>query len=65
MNNDIYIIYIFSVMPPWIELVLGEKRVLLCKTHIINKKGSKGKDKFLPPYLPSSIFDIYIYMNYI
>ena len=50
--------YIFCD-PPLYPISAWIKASIACKTHIIHEKGSKGKDKFLPYYLPSSIFDIY------
>ena len=66
MNIEIYIynFYIFCD-PPLDPISAWRKSSIACKTHIIHKKVSKGKDKFLPSYLPSSIFDICICELYI
>ena len=51
--------------PPLETIGAQRKSSIALKTHIINDKGSKGKDTFMPSYLPLSIFDIFIYEFYI
>ena len=60
----LYHFYIFCD-PPLDPISAKIKANVALKTHIIHEKGSKGKDKFLPSYLPSSLFDIFIYDLYI
>ena len=60
----IYNFYIFCDAP--LDPISARRKASIArKTHIINNKGSKVKDKFLPSYLPSYIIYIYIYELYI
>ena len=57
---------LYSFYDPPLEPIGDRRKVSIAfKTHIIHQKGSKGKDKFLPSYLSSSLFDKLIYAFYI
>ena len=60
-------IYNFCIFcdPPLNPISAWIKESIACKTHTIHRKGSKGKDKFMPSYVPSSLFDVFIYKFYI
>ena len=51
--------------PPLDPIGARRKSSIAFKNQIIHQKGSKGKDKFLPSHLPSSLFDKLIYAFYI
>ena len=60
----LYNFYSFCDLPLY-PISDQRKESIAFKTHIIHEKGSKENDKFLPSYLPSSLFDIFIYAFYI
>ena len=60
----LYNFYSFCDLPLY-PISDQRKESIAFKTHIIHEKGSKENDKFLPSYLPSSVFDIFIYGFYI
>ena len=58
--------HFYSFCDPSLEVIGAHRKSSIAfKTHIIHEKGSKGKDKFPPSYLPLSLFDIFIYAFYI